>query len=106
MKKVIVYQIDGNVENAHYKMFAPMRLLKSMGLGFNPNDYKVVFNGDMSVEDAEDVYRALNIGCKPQGYNGHSLSTSDVVYMDGKYLFCDSFGFTDVTNKWNVGGNK
>lgn len=103
--KIKVYQIDRekNEQIAHYKMFSSMRLLKSMGLEFDPNDYKVVFDGELNVTDAEDVYRLLNIGQKPQGYKGHSLSTSDVVVMNGKALFCDSFGFIDVTDKW---GNK
>jgi hypothetical protein len=49
----------------------------------------------MDVEDAEDVFMALQ-GKKPEGYKGHSLSVSDIVKMDGKLLFCDSWGFTKV----------
>ena len=74
--------------------------LERMGLSVNLNDYKVVFKGTMEVDDAEDVYMRLQF-TKPQGYKGHSLSVSDIVLMDGKYLFCDSFGFKDVTNKMN-----
>ena len=100
MKQVTILQINGNAENAHYKMFSSMRMLQSMGLQFNPNDYKVVFSGEMDVETAEDVYSVCNIGRKPNGYNGHSLSVSDIVAMDGKVFFCDSYGFKDVTDMW------
>ena len=99
MKEVTILQINNKVENAHYKMFSSMRMLQSMGLQFNPNDYEVVYSGQMDVEDAEDVYMRLQ-WTKPNGYNGHSLSVSDIVAMDGKVLFCDSVGFKDITDMW------
>lgn len=99
MKEVTILQIDSKSENAHYKMFSSLSMLKALSLQFNKNDYKVVFNGTMDVDDAEDVYRRLQ-GTKPNGYKGHSLSVSDIVYMDGKYMFCDLFGFVDVSDKF------
>ena len=101
MKEVKILQIKESAET-HYKMFTPLKRLERLGLQFNPNDYKVVFSGEMDVDNAEDVYMRLQF-TKPEGYKGHSLSVSDIVVMDGKYLFCDSFGFIDVTDKW---GNK
>lgn len=100
MKEVTILQINENVENANYKMFAPLARLERLGLQFNKNDYKVVYNGKLNVEDAEDVYTFCNIGQKPNGYKGHSLSVSDIVYMDGKYFYCDSYGFVDVSDKF------
>ena len=100
MKQVTILQINENVENAKYKMFAPLARLKRLGLQFNKNDYKVIYSGELNVEDAEDVYMFCNIGQKPNGYKGHSLSVSDIVYMDGKYFYCDSFGFVDVSDKF------
>lgn len=99
MKEVIILQINDKVENAHNKMFFSLAMLERLGLQFNKNDYKVVFKGMMQVDDAEDVYMRLQF-TKPEGYKGHSLSISDVVYIDGKYLFCDSFGFVDVSDKF------
>jgi hypothetical protein len=99
MKEVTILQIDGKSENAHYKMFSSLSMLETLNLKLDKNDYKVVFNGTMDVDDAEDVYRRLQ-GTKPNGYKGHSLSVSDIVYMDGKYMFCDSFGFVDVSDKF------
>lgn len=99
MKKVTILQINDNVENANYKLFTPLVRLERLGLQFNKNDYKVVYNGEMDVEDVEDVYMRLQF-TKPNGYKGHSLSVSDIVYMDGKYMFCDSYGFVDVSDKF------
>ena len=100
MKQIKVLQIDTKVENANYKLFSSLSMLKAMGLKLDKNDYKVVFDGQMDVKDAEDVYTLCNIGQKPNGYKGHSLSVSDIVLIDGKYMFCDSFGFKDVTDMW------
>lgn len=99
MKEVTILQINDNVENANYKLFTPLARLERLGLQFNKNDYKVVYNGEMDVEDVEDVYMRLQF-TKPNGYKGHSLSVSDIVYMDGKYMFCDSYGFVDVSDKF------
>ena len=100
MKQIKVLQINTKVKNANYKLFSSLSMLKAMNLKLDKNDYKVVFDGQMNVEDAEDVYTFCNIGQKPNGYKGHSLSVSDIVLIDGKYMFCDSFGFKDVTDMW------
>lgn len=100
MKQVRILQIPiahGNKEII-CKKFASFSTLKRMGMDFNPNIYTEVYNGEMDVNDVEDVYEKLQ-WAKPQGYKGHSLSVSDLVQMDGKTYFCDSFGFKDVTSK-------
>lgn len=57
--------------------------------------YKTVFSGELAARDLEDVYLILNTN-RPENYNGHSLSVSDVVEMDGKKYFVDSFGFKEI----------
>ena len=99
MKEVTILQINDKAENAHRKMFSSLSMLKRLGLQVSKNDYEVVFKGTMEVEDPEDVYMRLQY-TKPEGYKGHSLSVSDIVYMDGKYLYCDSFSFVDVSDKF------
>lgn len=52
--------------------------------------------GDESVsEKLELIFSAFNRN-HPIGFKGHSLSVSDVVYLNGEYFFCDSFGFKKV----------
>jgi hypothetical protein len=67
-------------------------------MDFDPSIYLCVFEGLLAVNDLEEVYMALQ-GTKPQGYKGHSLSVSDLVEIDGKIYYCDSYGFKDVTKK-------
>lgn len=99
MKQIKVFQIKhNNDKQTHYRLFSSLRTLKAMKLDFDFSYYTEIFNGQMNVTNAEDVYMQLQ-GTKPNGYNGHTLSVSDIVEMDGKMLFCDSFGFTDITDK-------
>lgn len=102
MKRVRILQIPAPMDDSNkeifLKKFASLSLLKRMGMEFNPNIYTEVYCGEMDVDKPEDVYMKLQ-WVKPQGYNGHSLSVSDLVQMDGKTYFCDSFGFEDVTSK-------
>lgn len=62
--------------------------------------YDKVFEGEVSCENLEDVYRMFNLD-HPKGYKGRSLSVSDVVEVigaDGEstYHFCDTIGFQKV----------
>ena len=63
--------------------------------------YDKVFEGEVSCENLEDVYRMFNLD-HPKGYKGRSLSVSDVVEVIGAdvestYNFCDSIGFQKVS---------
>lgn len=97
--KVTILQINTKDEQNIPRLFTSMSRLKEMGLEVEPSTYRVAYDGVMDVNDVEEVYMKLQ-GVKPNGYKGHSLSISDIVVMDGKYLFCDSFGFVDVSDKF------
>lgn len=101
MKQVRILQIKDDTMEGVARMFAPLSRLERMGLEFDPKYYTEVYNGQMNVTNAEQVFVLLQMPNKPKGYKGHSLSVSDLVQMDGKTLFCDSFGFKDVTDKFN-----
>ena len=64
--------------------------------------YDEVYGGE--IEDKENIFTTLerlfyifNME-HPSDFRGHSLSVSDVVYLDGKYYYCDSFGYKELTN--------
>ena len=67
--------------------------------GFDLNDYDVVYEGDIELEDPqqkvhvenylEHLFYIFNVD-HPQDYKGRSLSVSDVVELDGKNYYCDS----------------
>lgn len=64
--------------------------------GINADSYELVFDGDLPVQTAEDVFRIFNLE-HPNGYRGRSMSVSDIVWMAGiGYWFCDSVGFRQI----------
>ena len=69
--------------------------------GFNHWNYKKVFEGEIDdpgrtiAEVLDDLFYIFNHN-HPEGFQGHSLSVSDVVVLEDVWYFCDSFGWVDV----------
>lgn len=61
--------------------------------------YNEVYSGEIEPKRSalEELYIIFNMH-HPSDFRGHSLSVSDVVYLDGKYYYCDSFGYKELTN--------
>lgn len=92
MKRFSVYQlpIQNKAKYMGYDFVNENNIMPKL------NDYKMVYEGEIRDEaDLDDVYMYLQ-GSKPEGYKGHSLSTSDIVFMDGDYFYCDDFGWVKV----------
>ena len=105
MKKIRIYQINENVENARYFMFSGLEMLEHLGLRekLSIDLYNMVWEGE--VEDnaeLDDIFTKFNVGKKPEGFTGHSLSVSDVVEMDGKYYYCDDYGWEELSFPTNT----
>ena len=91
MAKVKVYQLD--IEHAN--KFMSYRFACTHG-GIHHKDYKIVFDGELPTNDLEGIFLILN-SRHPDGYNGHSLSVSDVITVEGLGTFyVDSFGFSEL----------
>ena len=67
----------------------------------NSEIYDKVFEGEVDCKRLEDVYWMFNQN-HPRGYQGRSLSVSDIVKVSGSkqekdgFYFCDSYGFCKV----------
>lgn len=63
--------------------------------------YDKVYSGNVKCRNLEDVFVLFNSG-KPEGFQGHSLSVSDVVEVEDAasmtpgFYFCDSIGFKEI----------
>jgi len=88
--KIKVYQID-HEKDAWNVMFMDYAFTGKHG-GVNPAVYKCVFDGNVDAGNLEEIFALLNTQA-PVGYNGHSLSVSDIVETEEGFHFCDSFGF-------------
>ena len=96
--KIRVYQIDANKDHRNLMFRGYDDAVKTVG-SIDESAYKCVYDGYIRAGALEDIYDQLNSE-HPIGYNGHSLSVSDVVYIpeneecisSGCY-YCDTFGF-------------
>lgn len=101
--KFQIYQLPSGDEY-HGVRFESMDRLKADGVQLNKDDYALVYEGEVGEfrgnATLEALYTQFNID-HPEDFRGHSLSVSDVIVIsvDGKdtAYFCDSFGFTEMT---------
>lgn len=92
--KVKLYQIVPEKDDKNL-MFMGYDFTMKKG-GINPDIYKKVFEGELAVNNPDEVYCIFNT-MLPDGYCGRCMSVSDIVYMDklGTF-FCDRFGWKEV----------
>ena len=69
-------------------------------LGFSLNDYEVVYEDEVGCVDVYDTLESLFFvfnNDRPTDFKGRSMSVSDVVELDGKYYYTDTFGFEEIS---------
>lgn len=99
--KAKVYQLESNDAN-HGKLFARFSEVGSVNL----SDYKEVANIDVedNLPDDEVLEYIFTLGNTNQDLRDanpemRSISVSDVVELNGKYYYCDAFGWKDISDK-------
>ena len=95
--KIKVFQIDPELDR-HSTLFRSYECAVKNAGKIDPEIYKTVFDGNVDAENLEDIFAVLNFS-QPVGYNGHSLSVSDIVEIEGSGCFyCDCIGFRELTD--------
>ena len=93
--KIKVFQVNPELDR-HSTMFRSYEVAMQLAGHIDPSIYKTVFDGNVDAQDLEDVFAVLNFS-QPVGYNGHSLSVSDIVEIEGGgHHYCDTFGFHEL----------
>ena len=98
---IVLYQIDFNKDSKRM-MFRDYEAAMKAG-GVDPNIYEKVYEGELPCDTLEGAFTFLNVGAKPDGYSGRSMSVSDVLCVVSSdsvapgYYFCDSIGFKEIT---------
>ena len=86
--------------------FAFVSWRTAAGRGWSFDLYHSVWSGEDRAKDDLDLLEYLYMifnEYHPNGFNGHSLSVSDIVKLHSededksKYYYCDSFGWVDIT---------
>lgn len=90
--QIRIYQIKNND-----KKFVSYQTALELG-GINAADYRLAYSGDIVVEDMETALERIYAICnnkQPLGYNGHSLSVSDIIEVRewNSYFYVDDVGF-------------
>ncbi|MEG0273373.1 MAG: YodL domain-containing protein [Hydrogenoanaerobacterium sp.] len=66
------------------------------------DSYEVIYDGNLGTNSLDEIYEICNMN-HPNGYQGHSLSMSDVVELydeDGSsFHYVDRFGFKEIDFK-------
>ena len=99
----IIYQMKANPEN-HGKLFQGIKTITG---NINLNDYEKVavllddeINGDSINSKLENIFAYGNSeDYHKANSQSRSISVSDIIKLDGKYYYVDSFGFEDVTDR-------
>ena len=98
--KYRILQINKHDGDAHFIKFSSIRDLRAFKLTdkVTLDMYGKVYEGETEKVKGwqDELYKKFQ-GLKPEGYTGHSLSVSDIIESDGRYYYCDSFGWREVT---------
>lgn len=89
MKEIKVYQTN----NREYVF---MNYEFAMKHNFDFKDYKEVASFMGNYEDLEYIFQIGNNGYLTSKYQMRSISVSDIIQVDNKYYFVDSFGFKEL----------
>lgn len=98
-ERYAIYQIGEATKGRAYQ-FMGMDFVNSHDMKVEASDYEYVYGGRLSEgETLDSLYEKFNLH-HPEGYEGHSLSVSDVVVLQRegttKAYYVDSFGFTEL----------
>ena len=100
--KINIYQINQDRDTQRLK-FMGLDAVRKVLRSAEPDcaAYDKVYSGNVKCGNLEDVFVLFNSG-SPDGFQGHSLSVSDVVEVEDAasmtpgFYFCDSIGFKEV----------
>ena len=97
LKSCRIWQLKPDVD-IRMKFIGYDELLKSFGEP-DPANYRLVYDGQAETNDLEELYAKFNTE-QPPGYEGHSLSMSDVVELYDEagsfFHYVDRFGFQEI----------
>lgn len=98
LKNVRIWQLKPDVDIL-MKFISYKEMVRQFGEP-SPEDYHIAYDGQLGTNDLETIYARCNIN-HPPGYDGHSLSMSDVVELydaqGSEFHYCDRFGFEQIS---------
>lgn len=98
LKKCRIWQLCPDVD-IHMKFISYDRMAERFGEP-QPDWYRKAYDGEMNTNDLEEIYAQLGEDRFPPGYDGHSLSVSDVVELydeeGSEFFYVNKVGFKPI----------
>lgn len=92
-----IFQVKRSLVGTHTHNFSDLR---QMGIKVELTNYDSLYEGESELTDhfgvLEYLFEIFNLN-HPIGFNGRSMSVSDIVQLDDKYYFCDSMSWQEIT---------
>lgn len=98
LKSCRIWQLKPDVD-VMMKFIGYDELLERFGEP-DPNNYRAVYDGEVENNNLDELFAKFNLD-HPPGYEGHSLSMSDVVELydssGSTFHYVDRFGFKEIS---------
>ena len=98
LKSCRVWQLKPNVDPM-MKFIGYDEMLKDFG-DPDQDNYRMVYDGEVETNNLEELFAKFNLD-HPPGFEGHSLSMSDVVELydasGSSFHYVDRFGFKEIS---------
>lgn len=94
--EVKIYNIKRDAEYARYLMYASLKEVKDCDLEVKKENYQQIYETTVKVEEndiessLEDFFATVQ-WVKLEGWEGHSLSVSDIIEVDGVDFYVDEY---------------
>lgn len=97
LKSCRIWQLKPDVD-IRMKFIGYDEMVQNFGES-DPAHYRLAYDGQVETNDLEELYAKFNTE-QPPGYDGHSLSMSDVVELydetGSAFHYVDRFGFREI----------
>ena len=105
--KTTIYQIQPE-KDIYKDLFGNSEFLlrnkhqKELEKAINIHAYSKVYETNYIFNSLDEIFFAFNVGPKPEHYEGHSVSISDIIkienskYIENGIYFVDTFGFKKI----------
>lgn len=93
-----IYQLDPHDPKQLEKMFRSYDTINQYFGGINIDEYRETYCGILQVAIRDEyqllgkIFEKFNIN-HPEDFHSHSLSVGDIVEIEDKKYYCDSFGW-------------
>ena len=101
-----IYQLD-HVEENRKRFFVRSEHQRTLGLDPAEGVYKKMWEdriecseSEVTLDILESIYSKFNLS-RPEGFEGHSLSVSDIIKLDGVCWYVEPYGFSRIELRGN-----